>query len=157
MMYNRFLGNYPAAICGGLGGLGLLVYVAGVAEAGKGVSAESALACLGTPKHWGLLVMLSACLVYAHCTYRRIQANRPAAAPPQVQKAPAAPPPVKFPPLHLQSIVFQGARSSALINGKVVCLGEDVELVQVVEIRPDRVFVAFQGQTNMLALGEAAR
>ena len=157
LMYNSLLGRKPHFIYGGLGLSGLLVWLAGQVRSPRRLSPDSALACVGTAKRWGVLVMISASLIYCLSEYRRLHAKVPvvAASPPPEVKVVA--PEVHFPALRLQSIVFQGSRSTALINGKVVCIGEDVELVQVVAIQPDHVTVALQGQTKELSLRDSER
>ena len=157
LMYNHLLGAHAEFFCGGLGLTGFVLWLGGKVSSSQQPASENPLACLGTAKHWGLLVLVSAGLVYAFSAYRHHHVVRPPApvvAPPKpVVEAP--PPVVHFPPMKLQSIVFQGERSTALINGKVVSIGEDVDLVQVVAIQADHVTVAFQGQTNELTVGDA--
>jgi len=157
LMYNRLLGRYPYYVWGALGVMGFLVWFAGQVSGQKELSVENPLACVGTARRWGALVMIAAGLVYGLSAYRHYHNRAPVVEQPKPVVVSTPVPIVKFPPLRLQSIIMQGSRSSALINGKVVRVGEDVELVQVVGIQADRVFVAMEGQTNTLSLGDAPR
>ena len=69
--------------------------------------------------------------------------NRP------VVTEPAAPAP---PPLKLQGIVYNPTRPSALINGRVIFLGDRVREYRVLAIHRDEVLLAGAGQTNVLSL-----
>jgi len=60
--------------------------------------------------------------------------------------------PVAPPPLKLQSIVFNPKRPSAMINGRVVFIGEKVRDYRVIAIQRDNVVLAGAGQTNLLSL-----
>jgi hypothetical protein len=148
------LGSRAGIICGAMGGAGVVTWLCGRAAQGSSDPADISLARLARPGYWGLLVALSALLAYSHSAYRRVQKPPPVAvAPAPVPVAVPAPPVIEFPALLLQGIVFQGARSSALINGRVLYAGDEISLVQVVAIAPDHVLVAMQGQTNVLRLG----
>ena len=153
ILHSRLLGKYLPFICSGIGLIGFVMWLAGHAGSGRKAAAEHPLAFLGTATHWGLLLGLSACLVYAVLTYRRLHSSVSAGPPTPRKIVRAEPPVVAFPTLKLQSIIFQGSRSTAIINGKILCIGEDVSQVQVVEIQRDYVKVALQGQTNLLSLG----
>jgi hypothetical protein len=68
-------------------------------------------------------------------------------------------PVVAFPPLNLQGLTFNGAKSFAIINGFTVGIGEHIGLagtlaqVRVVAVDRDRVTVELDGQTKVLVLG----
>jgi hypothetical protein len=59
---------------------------------------------------------------------------------------------VSFPKLTLSGLTLSGSNSSAVINGRVVCLGERVEGVQVTGIDEEGVRIALDGQANRLLL-----
>jgi hypothetical protein len=59
---------------------------------------------------------------------------------------------VSFPPLKLQGIVFNGAKSSAVINGQVLAPGEQIGNVALVAVAPGYVTVELEGQTKWLVL-----
>jgi hypothetical protein len=63
------------------------------------------------------------------------------------EPAPAAPPPLK-----LQSIVFSPRRPSAMINGRVMFVGDKIRDLRVMMIRRDEVVLAGSGRTNVLSL-----
>lgn len=149
VIHCALLRPHPELLCGGAGAIGFVMWF-GSRLGSKGTSSsENPLTCLAEPSYWGLLLALSALLAYSHSAYRRAQI-KPVAKVEQTHAA--APPQVVFPPLKLEGIIFQGARSTALINGKVVSAGEEVGTVDIVAIQPDHVTVVFQGQTNVLHL-----
>lgn len=61
----------------------------------------------------------------------------------------AAPQPA---PLRLQSVILGGQRSSAMISGKVLFLGDRIQGWQVAAIAGEEVTLVRDGQTNVLAL-----
>jgi len=142
-------------VCGALGGLGLLSWLLTRGPAHSAEPADVSLAWLGKPGYWGQLLALSAVLAYSYTSYRHHQMKPPmvVAAKPLPPPAPApVVAPVKFPALRLQGIVFQGTRSSALVNGRVLYVGDEISLVQVAAIAPDHVVMVMEGQTNVLQL-----
>jgi len=161
-VYSNPLRAHRTGICCSFGLLGLLMWIAGRLQVRPATethsdpgcalkqAAENPLAFLKTVKHWGIILVLSTGVVYSHGIYRSLQA-----APRLPQPRPEItmpPPPVVFPPLQLQGIILQGVRSSALINGRVLFIGEDISGVQLVAIDSEHVTVAMEGQTNLLTL-----
>lgn len=65
------------------------------------------------------------------------------------QVANAEPPPA---PLKLQSIVYSPQRASAMINGRVVFVGDHVRDLKVTAIHRDDVVLIGAGRTNLLSL-----
>jgi hypothetical protein len=55
-------------------------------------------------------------------------------------------------PLKLQGIVFNPKRPSALINGKVMFVGDKIRDLAIITIRPAEVVLAGSGRTNLLSL-----
>ena len=55
-------------------------------------------------------------------------------------------------PLKLQGIIYNPSRPSALINGRVIFLGDRVREYRVMAIRRDEVVLAEAGRTNVLSL-----
>jgi hypothetical protein len=55
-------------------------------------------------------------------------------------------------PLKLQGIVFNPKRPSALINGKVMFVGDKIRDLRIITIRPAEVVLAGSGRTNLLSL-----
>jgi len=109
---------------------------------------EHPLLFLKSLKYWGLILIFSAGIAYilgeftAHGKPIIVNAR---------QKA-SAPAPVSFPPLKLQGLILQGAKSSALINGQVLRVGEGIGQVRVVAIGREQVTVGLDGQTTVLRL-----
>jgi len=78
-----------------------------------------------------------------------VQKDKSAAAEPV-----AAPPPPKLPPLRLQAIVFDPKRPSAMINGKLVFIGDRLRDLRVVRIDQESATLVGAGLTNVLTLWE---
>jgi hypothetical protein len=66
-----------------------------------------------------------------------------------VTAAPSTPPPA---PLKLQSIVFNPRRPSAMINGRIVFVGDRIRELRVMAIHRDDVLLVGGGSTNLLSL-----
>jgi hypothetical protein len=64
----------------------------------------------------------------------------------------AEPSPLALAPLKLQGIVFNPSRPSALINGRVVFVGERIREYRIMSIHQDNVVLAAAGRTNLLSL-----
>ena len=70
-----------------------------------------------------------------------------------VAAAPVVPaPPVKFPPLRLQSIFYRPSNPSVIINGKTLYLSDEIQGVIVADISLASVTLVLSGQTNVLTL-----
>jgi hypothetical protein len=68
-------------------------------------------------------------------------------------KTPAAPNgPVGFPKLKLQGVYYRAGDSTALINGKNVVEGDEIEGASVVKIDRQSVEVQFQGESRVLRI-----
>jgi hypothetical protein len=59
---------------------------------------------------------------------------------------------VAFPPFVLQGVVVNGTKSAALINGRVLCLGEAISNALLVAVDSEHAVVAMGGQTKVLTL-----
>jgi hypothetical protein len=66
--------------------------------------------------------------------------------------AAAAEPSTAASPLKLQGIVFNPRRPSALINGRVMFVGDRVRDLRITAIHPDDVVLAGANRTNVLSL-----
>ena len=66
--------------------------------------------------------------------------------------APAPVPPVRFPPLRLQSIFYRPGNASVMINGKTLFIGDEIGGVSIADIQPSSVTLVLSGQTNILTL-----
>jgi hypothetical protein len=82
----------------------------------------------------------------------------PVAAPVAPPKPPVAPAvvanstPAKFPPLRLQSIFYRPPNPSVMINGKLLCVSDEIQGVLVADIQPSSVTLVLSGYTNVLTL-----
>jgi len=63
--------------------------------------------------------------------------------------APAVPEPI---PLKLQGIVFNPRRPSAMINGRIMFVGDRIRDLRLAAIRPGDVLLIGAGRTNLLSL-----
>jgi len=63
-------------------------------------------------------------------------------------------PTVTFPPLELQALVLNGPKSTAMINGQVLFIGEGIGKVQLLAVHGQQATVGMEGQTKVLTLGK---
>jgi hypothetical protein len=169
-----FLNRNETFACTGVGLLGFVGWLAGrVREARRAESppaqdmpaeeavAEHPLAFFGSLKSWGIILVLLAGTLSCLVNWRR---HKPAI----VACARSLPvttitvtnfvtitnvaPRLVFPSLELQGVVVHGGKSSAVINGRVLCLGEALSNAVLVAVDSEHAFMALQGQTNVLAL-----
>lgn len=82
--------------------------------------------------------------------------KRPAPKPPPqpVVTLPPPKPPVTFPRLRLEGLVVNQGRSAAIINGRVLWIGERIGNVRLVAVDTVSATVELDGQTNVLRLPE---
>ena len=91
-------------------------------------------------------------------TSTAIGTPKPAPAPappvkaPAVSAAMASSTPAKFPPLRLQSIFYRPSNPSVMINGKLLCISDEIQGVLVADIQPASVTLVLSGYTNVLTL-----
>lgn len=64
----------------------------------------------------------------------------------------AAEPPASFPVLNLHAIYYRLARSSAVINGRTLYVGDRIEQARVVAIDRQSVTLVLAGRTNVLTM-----
>jgi hypothetical protein len=163
-----------AHVCIGIALAGFFCWVIGwMREASRGgvvkgdapvdgvVAEEHPLAFLGSLKYWGLIICLSAGAISCLTTWSR-------RAPRIVARARTVPtrtvtvtnvvtitnqaPPAVFPALWLQGVVVNGAKSSALINGCVLRVGEDISNAVLVAVEPEHAVVSFAGENHVLGM-----
>lgn len=60
--------------------------------------------------------------------------------------------PVQFPELKINGIFYQKTRPSAIINGKTVFIGEEINGVKVISIDPESVTVQFKGEKRVIKM-----
>lgn len=101
-----------------------------------------------SPRFYGIVITISSGLVmiYAFVTTPATSVRARAYSQPlQPAPAPAPPKALAFPPLELAGVILGGHRSSALINGRTLFIGEYIDAVKLVEVREDEVVVELQG------------
>ena len=172
-----FLSRNDAFVCMGVGLLGFLAWLTGrgreprrtesapVQDApAEEAVAEHPLAFLGSLKYWGVILVLLAGTLSCLAAWRR---HEPALVT-QVVRARPLPvttttvtnvvtitneaPKLVFPSLELQGPVVNGGKSSAVINGRVLCLGEVISNAVLVEVDSEHAFMAMEGQAKVLTL-----
>ena len=146
----------------GISVLGALLTIAGVvklfhqrettpAPADSSVH-ENPLAFLGGAQFWGIILLISVLPTYFLC--KRYMRRPPPPPPPVAKVAPVAVPEVKFPPMKVTGIVYNGDKSTAVINGRTVQVGEMIEGVRVVSIKPGVITLELSGKTKELQVEE---
>jgi hypothetical protein len=168
------LSSNDTLACIGVGLLGALTWITGRLVEAKRVESvqaqngaaeeaggEHPLTFLRSLQYWGLILILSAGTLSCLATWRR---HKPAlvvhARPLPVMTITVTnvvlvtneAPRLVFPSLELQGVVVNGAKSSAVINGHVLCLGEGISNAVLVAVDSEHAFVALEGQTKVLAL-----
>ena len=104
---------------------------------------ENPLSFLKSLKYWGIISILSGASIYSFNFFRNPQ-------PTVIEARPA----VVFPELELQGLTLNGARSSAMINGQVLFIGEGIGSVELIAVGSNQVTVGLAGQTKILSLRE---
>jgi len=149
-----------AAICIALGLAGFLIWATsgfGTAKraaprTGQQVPAgepvlEDPLSPFRCRRYWGVMIMLSAIMLAAISAFRYVRPeSKPIASMPEQAAT--------FPPLKLQGVIVHGAKSSALINGQVLFVGDYIGSVRLVAVNTEHATVELNGQTNVLLLSE---
>jgi len=111
--------------------------------------------------YWGWILILSVIpmfLLTRHLCKPLVVAARPISATrieAELAVPPAAPPPLvvpTFPALTLKGLICHGPRSTAIINGLTVRLGEKIEGVRVVAIERSGITVEMDGRKRNIIL-----
>jgi hypothetical protein len=122
---------------------------------------QDPLCFLRSSKYWGIIMVLSAamltCAVSLHPPTILLQARESLTVTNIVtltnfvtvtnQK-----PVVTFPPLDLAGVVVNRDQSSAVINGRVLRVGEMIGEVRLVGVDPSHAMMALGGETNVVEL-----
>ncbi len=122
-------------------------------------AAEHPLAFFMSAKYWGMILMLSAGILSVVAATRQAPMTVRALVQPTVfvtitnvvtvtNEASKA----SFPPMELQGIFHDGTKSPAVINARVLCIGEGLSNVVHVEVGAEHATVELQGQTETLTL-----
>jgi hypothetical protein len=175
---NDFLSRNDTLVCVGVGLLGFLGWLTGRvreprrtesisvhdAPAGEAV-AEHPLAFFGSLQYWGIILVLLAgilfCLAAWHHHKPALLARARTLSVTTITQTNVVIHVVTitnvarrlvFPSLKLRGVVVNGVKSSAVINGRVLCLGEAISNAVLVAVDSDHTLIAMEGQTNVLAL-----
>jgi hypothetical protein len=103
---------------------------------------EHPLIFLRSFKYWGMILVV----VSGFMSYRVSLAKPETSTLPESQSERA----VIFPELELQGVIVNGAKSSAIINGQVLVVGEDMGNVKLLEVAKEHAKVGLEGQTKIL-------
>src|SRR5438445_3692643 len=145
----EFLRRNVLVCCLVFGGAGVLCWLIGQlsrlnhvrsSTQGKSVG-ENPLIFLKSLRYWGIILILSGGSIFSFNSFRNPQ-------PSAVQARPA----VDFPELELQGLTLNGAKSSAIINGQVLFIGEGIGSVELIAVSSEQVTVGLGGQTKILSL-----
>lgn len=173
-----FLARNDVLVFIGVGLLGFIVWLAGrVREARSAESTpvqdppvgeadvEHPLAFLGNLKYWGsILVVLAATLscfsnlrqqkpvVLVHARPLPVNTVTVTNVITNVVTIPNVAPRLVFPSLQLHGVVVNGSKSSAVINGRVLWLGEAISNAVLVAVDSEHVLMAMEGHTNILTM-----
>lgn len=101
--------------------------------------------------YWGVMLIVFGAILLMIAPDPGAVKSMPVLASEPAPSAPA-PPPVTFPELDLQGLVYQKVRASALINGKTYFEGDTVGDVLVKAIKPESVVVELNGEEKTLDL-----
>ena len=163
-----------AVICIGLGVIGFLSWGTGrwrevrkaraaqmdAAAAGQAVI-DDPLSFLRSSKYWGLIIIISAAMLTGVVNYRRPTVEAVVHTRvtitnfiyiTNVVTITNQKPVVRFPPLELAGVVVNGDKSSAVINGRVLRVGEMIGNVTLVAVDSNHAMVALDGETNVIVL-----
>jgi amino acid permease len=171
---NKLLEGCNAAICIALGLVGFITWgIARYREVGRARAAQAQgtsleqlaqqdpLLFLRSGKYWGVILMISAAIATGIISYYRPQPVLTVYARMSITNVVTITnfvtitnrrPVVTFPPLKLAGVVVNGPQSSAVINGRVLRLGETINNVCLVAVDPGHAFMALGGETNVLTL-----
>jgi len=131
--------------CAVVVGAGFFSWLLGQLTERKRTNSDHPLIFLTSLRYWGMILIVSTAGLYSLQMLRRSPSAPSVAV--KTKKAPA-----EFPPLKLEGVVCNGARSSALINGQVLFVGDGIGDVQLVSVDEGHATVALEGQTKVLTL-----
>jgi len=128
---------------------------------GTNLSEDYVLHFYQHPRYWSFIVLISAGLIFTLCSALLVVGKMQPLPQPMVQQPIVEPPaptpePVQFPALTVTGVVLNGLRSSAIINGDTVYVGEYIEGVKLVEVAAEGVVVEMQGSQEAFSLGSAS-
>ncbi len=115
----------------------------------EAIGPDRPLTVSGAFEYWGFILIVSTGPLFA---LNAAPGRKPlAVAPPLLVKAKAKPA-VVFPSLELRGLTRNGTRSSAIINGQVIFIGEGIGDVVLLAVEDEQVTVGLGDQTKVLVL-----
>ena len=114
------------------------------------IDPDRPLAFFGRLDFWGGVLVVSTLPIFLLSTSQiRAKAHSHPAPPPPVK---VVVPPVQFPPMEITGLVWNGEKSTAVINGRTLQVGDMFEGVKVVGFTSNAVTVELNGATKTLQL-----
>jgi hypothetical protein len=107
---------------------------------------ENSFIFLRSLHYWGAILFLATGGAYFRASFRKTTPVAIAVVPEEIKA------PVTFPPLELQGLVLNGEKSSALINGQVLFLGEGLGNVKLLSVDSEHATVGMEGETKLLSM-----
>jgi hypothetical protein len=116
------------------------------------------------PHYWGVVILAVSAIIAVAVPLRHPLAKptpppvvvvAPKPVPPPVVVEPEPPKAPTFPELEVTGVVLNGPRSTAVINGSTVMLGEDIQGTRLVRVSETFIQVELKGYTNDVEVGVA--
>jgi hypothetical protein len=152
-----------------LGLYGLALYFFRSKKSRKTLSEEDVLRFYQRPRYWSYIVLASAALIFTLCSALLVpEREKPAVVekkkplpapmliPEPVVKPPPSPKTVEFPALTITGVLLNGEKSSAIINGDTMHLGEYIEGVKLVDVVSEGVVVELEDSKKAFPLESAS-
>lgn len=142
---------YIGWCAGGLGVLGLVIWFASLRSFSRSDAAEKILKFYRRPSFWSGCLIMAAVIISVVATrlFPILAEDQP---PPQ----PVTEVSVEFPELPLTGVVLNGTMSSAIIDGRTVMIGENIEKVTLVRVCPDWIIAGMDGGLRCYHMGRSS-
>ena len=108
------------------------------------------LLCIFNPRYLGMILMGASTLTFSYMNYNMQDKLMP------MVYSLARPKAASFPRVKLEGVLFNGNRSSALVNGELVQAGQKLNGVLVTEINANSIAVEFKGEKRIIPLSKQA-
>jgi hypothetical protein len=145
------LRSHTFAIGTAIGCTGLALFLLGSLLERNSEKTDHPFAFLVSTRYWGMIWLLSTIgLASFHALLHPKVAEAKAEVPVPPPAIARTNPVVEFPQLEIQGLTLNGDRSSVLINGQVLFVGDSIGKAVVVAIDGRGATVAMEGQTNVV-------
>jgi hypothetical protein len=152
----RFLGFSSQTFNWGVGAIaviGCTFLILRSGSARRGETPDLFLRFYESPRYWGTVLLCTALLVF-------VLGPEAQAKPPQAEPKPEPQPVIEevreltFPPFHVTAVVVNGSRSSAIVNGRELWIGESTQGAKLISVSEKSVEFEKEGvSTNVMILG----